>query len=161
MAAMTHLPILAGVDGSDASVAALRFAGTLADAVHAPLRAVIVWDHPDFGAACGSAAGAPDLEAQQLLFRAITQAFGDSPPSALRADVVRGLAAPTLIDESRHARMLVVGARGAGGCWRLLLGSVSEACARHARCPVLVLRDPTAEFPGLELHGVDQDLRPS
>jgi len=147
MADNTHGPILVGVDGSDGSVAALRYAGELAKAMHATLRVVITWEYPDFGVAYPAAEWEPDLKAAEVLSAAIGQAFDGTPPSRLRQEVVQGQAAPTLIDESKHARMLVVGARGAGGFARLLLGSVSEACARHAHCPVLVVRDPTAELP--------------
>ena len=147
MADMTHGPILVGVDGSEASVTALRYAGKLAEAMHATLRAVITWEYPDFGVAYPATEWEPDANAAAVLSTAITKAFGSTPPPRLRKDVVQGPAAPTLIDESEHARMLVVGARGAGGFARLLLGSVSEACTRHAHCPVLVVRDPTAQLP--------------
>jgi len=53
-----------------------------------------------------------------------------------------GEAAKTLIEISREARMLVIGSRGLGGLVGLMLGSVSDRCARHAFCPVLVTRQP-------------------
>jgi nucleotide-binding universal stress UspA family protein len=150
MADSSHDPIVVGVDGSEPSVAALRYAARLAEAMHATLRAVITWEYPDFGVEYPAAKWEADLDAGAVLSTAVARAFGDAPPAGLRKDVVEGPAAPTLIDESEHARMLVVGARGAGGFARLLLGSVSEAWARHAHCPVLVVRDPTVELSGAQ-----------
>lgn len=51
----------------------------------------------------------------------------------------RGGAAKVLLNQSAGAQMLVVGSRGHGGFIGLLLGSVSAACAEHARCPVLIV----------------------
>ena len=56
-------------------------------------------------------------------------------------DCVRGAVANGLIDASRDADLLVIGARGVGGFKGLVLGSVSEQCARHAACPVVIVRD--------------------
>jgi nucleotide-binding universal stress UspA family protein len=51
-----------------------------------------------------------------------------------------GQPASVMIADSVGALMLVLGTRGRGGFASLVLGSVSEQCIRHARCPVLVVR---------------------
>ncbi|GAB2727772.1 universal stress protein [Nocardia thraciensis] len=51
---------------------------------------------------------------------------------------------PTLLERSAQARMIVVGSRGRGAIRRTLLGSVSTAVSRHARCPVAVVHGDAA-----------------
>jgi nucleotide-binding universal stress UspA family protein len=54
-----------------------------------------------------------------------------------------------LVAASEGADLLVVGVRGLGGFQELLLGSVSQQCAHHARCPVAIVRS-TAEDETLD-----------
>jgi nucleotide-binding universal stress UspA family protein len=54
--------------------------------------------------------------------------------------VVHGHPAQVLLDAANRADLLVVGSRGHGAFAGALLGSVSQHCVRHARCPVLIVR---------------------
>jgi nucleotide-binding universal stress UspA family protein len=44
------------------------------------------------------------------------------------------------VAEDISAGLIVMGSRGLGGVRRALIGSVSDSVARHAHCPVLVVR---------------------
>jgi nucleotide-binding universal stress UspA family protein len=62
--------------------------------------------------------------------------------------VVReGQPARVLLDEARDADLLVVGSRGLGGFRGLLLGSVSQQCAHHAACPLVIVRSRPERSP--------------
>jgi nucleotide-binding universal stress UspA family protein len=58
--------------------------------------------------------------------------------------VTEGTPAPSIarVAEELKAELCVVGTSGAGGLKRITLGSVAEAVARSAPCPVLVVRQP-------------------
>lgn len=131
--------IVVGVDGSAASIAALRYGARIADALDAPLEAVTTWTYPPIMDSYTIAGWSPEDDAEKLLDAAIADAFASDPPADLVRSVLAGPAAPTLIDVSRRAGMLVLGNRGHGGFVGLLLGSVSTACAAHAKCPVLIV----------------------
>lgn len=133
--------IVVGVDGSDASLDALRRGVTMATALHASLHAVTVWHYPIMLAGSGALAWLPEQDATAISSAAIDTVFGDAPPEWFDATVREGSPPAVLIEESKKADMVIVGSRGNGGFVGLLLGSVSSACAAHAHCPVLVTHE--------------------
>ena len=57
----------------------------------------------------------------------------------IELQAIQGAPAGVLVAASRDADLLVVGSRGHGGFVGLLLGSVSQQCAHHAECPVVIV----------------------
>ena len=78
--------------------------------------------------------------AEQMLREAVERVRSDHPAVNVETAVVEGPPAQVLVDMSADADLLVVGSRGRGGFSELLLGSVSQQCVHHARCPVTVVR---------------------
>ncbi|GGC89123.1 universal stress protein [Tersicoccus solisilvae] len=133
--------ILVGVDGSASSIDALRQAVELARKFDAPVEAITAWVYPPLVSYRPVAGWSPEGDARDIQATAIDQAFGVDVPRDFTAQVLHGPAAGVLIEESRRARMLVLGSRGHGGFAGMLLGSVSSACAEHAHCPVLIMHN--------------------
>ncbi|MCZ9881767.1 universal stress protein [Arthrobacter sp. B2a2-09] len=135
--------IIVGVDGSDASIEALRQAQRIASALGANVEGWICWNFP-VGHAAYEMMGRDGFshQAAEILHDAMAKAFGPELPRNVRTRLVLGAARQSLIDASRFASLLVVGRRGHGGFNGLLLGSVSTACVAHAHCPVLVVHEP-------------------
>lgn len=133
--------IVVGVDGSPSSITALRMAGTLSTALALQLRVITVWQLPP-SAEDGFGTELMDDEtnqARQVQLTAVNEASADSQPERWEAVVREGESAAVLIEEGDSASMIVVGSRGHGAVTGLLMGSVSSACAEHAKCPVLVV----------------------
>lgn len=148
-------PVIVGVDGSACSVAALAYAAKIARALDAPLEAVATWTYPVLlDPFDPSLDRLPKKYAEQALLNAIQAAFQGAPPAQLSHRVVPGPPREVLIELSDDASMLVLGSHGRGGLVGLVLGSVSAACAAHARCPVLVVHEKDAA----ELEGQAQEL---
>jgi nucleotide-binding universal stress UspA family protein len=133
--------VVVGVDGSESSKQALRWAARLAAADGSRIEAITAWDYPPSFNAPVDVNWRPDVDADTVSRETLDEVFGDDRPAGLEARVVHGSARTVLIDASRGASLLVVGSRGHGGFAGLLLGSVSSACSEHAHCPVLVLHD--------------------
>jgi nucleotide-binding universal stress UspA family protein len=53
--------------------------------------------------------------------------------------VAEGNPARALLDAADAAELLVVGSRGHGGFAGVLVGSISQQCVHHAKCPVVVV----------------------
>ncbi|MGA9761475.1 MAG: universal stress protein [Gaiellaceae bacterium] len=137
--------IVVGVDGSKCSHSALIFALEEARIRKAKLRVVVVWHVPLAAYGAGWAPPPPHLSedseaaAKEVLEEALRLAKnGDGVE--IEPLVHEGQPADVLVEASAEAELLVVGSRGRGGFRELLLGSVSQQCAHHARCPVTIVR---------------------
>ncbi|MGH3022610.1 MAG: universal stress protein [Gaiellaceae bacterium] len=147
--------IVVGVDHSEGAKAALRFAFGEAKLRQASLRVVHAWQlgyvaasfipgsYPELGDELDALRDAAEVALEATL-QEIVPATG---AVEIERRVVEGAPAAVLVDESRDAELLVVGSRGLGGFGGLLLGSVSQQCAHHAACPVVIVRAP-AETSG-------------
>lgn len=136
--------IVVGVDGSDASLDALTWAAAQARLTACRLRAVTTWDLPvSYGWSAGYPEGYdPEQGATDLLHHAVEETLGAHEGLSVETVVREGHPAPVLIEEAADARLLVVGSRGHGAFAGMLLGSVSEHCASHSPCPVVIVRRP-------------------
>jgi nucleotide-binding universal stress UspA family protein len=148
--------IVVGVDGSESSQRALRWAAREASMRGAPLEVVHVYETERVGPAFAydetmdpelwqkaredvEAAARRGAERAQRLVDTLVAELGDGV-TAEGVAIEGARAAEVLIERSRGAELLVVGSRGRGGFTSLLLGSVSQQCAHHAQCPVVIIR---------------------
>ncbi|WP_160148828.1 universal stress protein [Amycolatopsis alkalitolerans] len=137
--------LVAGVDGSASSTAALRWAMEQAEITGAELLAVTAWSHR-----LALDPGAPHLTAEEeaethrKALRELVEAVR-RPGVEVRMEVVEGDPADMLLRAAKGARLLVLGSHGHGLVLRALVGSVSARCLRLATCPVLVLPVPAVE----------------
>ncbi len=140
--------IVVGVDGSPSSKAALRWAVRQAELTGASVEAVTAWHLPVVAggvpfAPAGILDGTDFGEiAAKALSEAISQTVDAVSPVKISSTVTEGDAAHVLLEAADGADMLVVGSRGHGGFTGALLGSVSQHCAHHAHCPLVIVREP-------------------
>ncbi|MDA3644304.1 universal stress protein [Saccharopolyspora indica] len=137
-------PVVVGVDGSEPSRAALRFAFEAAAARRKELVAVRVW-RPIFAeySWMDSPSGASwfSLEdAQRELADELGEWREKYPGVEVRGDVRFGHPVEELVSAALHSQLLVVGHRGIGGFERLLLGSVANGVLHHVDSPVAIVR---------------------
>lgn len=155
------LPILAGVDGSEPALAAVRWAAEEAQSRQCPLRLVAVFgwvptpEQEDPFRPTPPAWESLRHSAEETVAAAAAEARRVAPGIAVTTDLRPGVAADVLVTESAQACLLVVGNRGVGGFASLLLGSVGAAAAAHAACPVVVVRGAPAAADGPVVVGVD------
>jgi nucleotide-binding universal stress UspA family protein len=146
--------IVVGVDGSDASHDALRWAAEEAKLRSASLVALHAWsfvpaqpigDPGMLAVPAGDLPGQLDAEsdaAQVSLDRAVEDAIGTGSDVELERRLVEGDAGEALVAASEDAVLVVVGSHGRSGFKAALLGSVSRHVVNHAACPVVVVKSP-------------------
>lgn len=150
--------IVVGVDGSPAGDAALRFAVEEAGRKGVRVRAVCVYSavtvYPVAPVGMGAAAitipvaspeeraalrRAAEAAARTTIEEALSRCGANAPEGTVDVAPIEGDPGDTLVNESRHAELLVVGSHGHRALTELLLGSATHHCIQHASCPVVVI----------------------
>jgi nucleotide-binding universal stress UspA family protein len=139
--------IVAGIDGSPASLFALRWAWRQAEMTGAALTAVIAWHPPPLYAGSGCAGvGTASTDWGQAagiqLLDAIRDTLGEDHSRRVTKLVSRGRPAAVLMEAARSADLLVVGTHGHCALLGALCGSVSLHLAHHAPCPLTIIPVP-------------------
>lgn len=155
---------IVGVDGSEASRAALRFGANLAADIGAKLRVAMAWEHPASAALPIGPALLPNHEAGDAatasdLRDLIGDELGDDA-SLAQPVVLRGRPSRSLmrVAVEHPGAVIVVGTRGRGGFTEMVLGSTCRALLHDDRVPVIVVHPDQATLPERLSHivvGVD------
>ena len=151
--ALPSRPIIVGVDGSNFSRAALRWAMTEAMLRQCQVRALMVIPDPAAMATSrvtpiGSLTvlpGLPSQDEQSILDSVVRDVAGERTDNGLTAELLHGSPPEVLCWQTEGAQLLVLGSHGNGRLFDAVLGSVSEYCLRQALCPVLVIPIQLAE----------------
>jgi nucleotide-binding universal stress UspA family protein len=148
--------IVVGVDGSEGAAEALRWAVGEARLRGASLRVVHAWSVPlVLSIPSADTFGVPEPAGSMeevrmalhkeagIVLQAALEGI-DADDIEVEGDVVKGKVVRVLVEAANDADILVVGSRGLGGFTGLLLGSVSQQCAHHAPCPLVIVPPSSA-----------------
>lgn len=134
--------ILVGIDGSENSLRALRWALTEARLRGDAVELVHGWHFPYVADPTGMVPypGVALEECGNAIVEDALAAVADEASGiTLTTRVEQGAGASPLIEASREADLVVIGRRGHGGFLTLVMGSVAQQVAAHAHCPVVVV----------------------
>jgi nucleotide-binding universal stress UspA family protein len=143
-----YMRILIATGGSPWSDAAAAYAIALAAHVGADLciLAVLnvsgVYAMPDVLASSGLFMESVEQQGQEMLAHTAARAVHAGVPHV--ALLKWGNVAETILQTAaeEHCDLIVLGSRGLSGFKRLMLGSISNAVAAKAHCPILVIKQP-------------------
>lgn len=134
--------VTVGVDLAE-GMPALEWAFSQADLLGAELRVVHAWqprDARDPGLHGGADWTDYAERCTQEITAAIVKHQEHHPDVKVHAEILKAHPAKALIEESHSSDVIVVGARGAGGFPRLVLGQTAQTLLHHSGCPVVVVR---------------------
>jgi nucleotide-binding universal stress UspA family protein len=140
----TATRIIAGVDGSDESIAALEFACHRASFTGESVVALHAWNPGhlalDYSGELPARIGRRSQAAVRLANECIAKVRDEFPEVSIEPDTVALAPTVALTEASTNASLVVTGSRGLGMLTGFLLGSVSQHLLTHAHCPVAVTR---------------------
>ena len=140
-----------GIDGSEGSRRALRWAIGEAGRGDTVIEAVTVWQSPfKFGGTFGVQVDERNIAdaARTRLESTIGEVAGGSPTVRIEEVVAEGDPAWVLCHRAAGADLLVVGSVGHGPFAGLALGSVSTRCGQCSPCPVVIVPKEGQAPPG-------------
>jgi nucleotide-binding universal stress UspA family protein len=143
--------IIVGVHQSAASVAALGWAAAEARLRRARLHAVHAWEPAVRRASYAilgdsTVSGQERLRAEGALAAVLRGVYGSEIPPGITAELAEGMAERVLVQRSREASLLVLGAADAHLLGRPA-GPVIRACMRSARCPLVIITATADALP--------------
>ena len=145
--------MVVGIDGTDASQAALDWAATRT-AQFGPIRPVHSWDYPvavwaptPFGPAAAPPVAEMAAAAQEAALACMAELPDDVPHDP--PIVEHGDAGVVLVETARDAQLLVVGTRGRGPVRANVIGSVARHCADHTPVPLVIVPCRDALVPAV------------
>lgn len=142
--------VVIGVDGSENSNQAARWALHFAEALKRPVEVVTAWQYPyaamspEIGMVMG-----PDIEELRHAMKRDAHTLAEEVKkhlsvdehshTSISTDVVEGSATEALIDHAQSKDILVVGSRSRSMVVSALLGGTSLAIAHRSKCPVVIV----------------------
>lgn len=139
--------ILCPFDFSEPSRFALRAAAQLATDTGAELVVAHAWEsplHPESSELIlKNEFFAPVLKKEEDALAAMKKELEELGAKKVQAKLLFGVPWHAIVEESRKDPtydVIVMGTHGRSGIKHVLLGSVAERVARHANCPVLLIR---------------------
>lgn len=145
-------PVVVGVNGTSAGLAAARVAAREAVARGRPLRVVHAFSWPRRGEQLDYASARQ--QASAIVAAAVDSATGSTPLARVSGDVIDGSPVAVLLRQSRTAEVLILGDDDLATIKRMPVDSVLWQTVARAWCPVVIargLRPPTGPL----LVGVD------
>lgn len=145
---MGAMGIVVGIDDSPGARLAVQWAAREAELRNIPLTLVYAFS-PEVSTWLRTPLPAGVLRWQQdhgrrLIegaLQAVEEVTAAGGPAGVNTEVLASGAALTLIEKSKQAKLVVLGAKGSARWPGRLLGSVSSALLRHAHCPVAIVHE--------------------
>jgi len=138
--------IIVPIDGSEVSKKAAKKALDLAQASDIRVVAMHVINVPDLPSLDAYPGALRYQEMHELiqkegqLYLDELEELGKQMGVNVSKKLVEGHPTEEIIKEAREDDLIVIGSKGRTGLDRLLMGSVAENVARHASCPVMIVK---------------------
>ncbi|MGN6273428.1 MAG: universal stress protein [Protaetiibacter sp.] len=133
--------VVVGIDGSELSQKALRFAADAASRLQEPLTAAYAWASPwPWGLEQGSRREVAGPDEELVVAESLAGIAEDFPDLTVQRRFPREYPVEALCDLAADARLLAVGSHGRNAVERFWLGSVSTDVLLRMPSPVAVVR---------------------